>query len=206
MKSLEKRKVKKLVVFISGSGSNLQTILDATAEGRLDAEVVLVVSNRKKAYGLTRAENAGVPTLYFPLKPYREAGQSREEYDAALAERVSKYQPDLIVLAGWMHVLSPAFLDHFPNRVINLHPALPDTFVGVGGIAWAFAAFQKGEIEHGGCMVHYVIPAVDRGTVIAQAPVPILPDDTLETYGERVHATEHKLIVEATQQVLRSSG
>lgn len=196
--------MKKLVVFISGSGSNLQAILDATTEWQLGARVVLVVSNRKKAYGLTRAEKAGVPTLYFPLKPYREAGQSREEYDADLAEQVSQYEPDLIVLAGWMHVLSPTFLDRFPSRVINLHPALHGTFVGVGGIEWAYEAYQKGEIEHGGCMVHYVIPEVDTGAVIVQAPVPILPDDTLETYGERVHATEHRIMIEATQKALNS--
>jgi formyltetrahydrofolate-dependent phosphoribosylglycinamide formyltransferase len=190
----------RLVVFISGSGSNLQAILDATAEGRLNAEVVLIASNRKKAYGLSRAEKAGVPTLYFPLKPYRQAGKIREEYDADLAKHVIKYQPDLIVLAGWMHILSPAFLNRFPNRVINLHPALPGTFVGVGGIEWAFEAYQKGQLEHGGCMVHYVIPEVDAGRVIAQAPVPILPDDTLDTYEKRVHATEHRLIVEAIQK------
>jgi formyltetrahydrofolate-dependent phosphoribosylglycinamide formyltransferase len=192
--------MKRLVVFISGSGSNLQAILDATAAGRLDAEVVLVVSNRKDAYGLTRAENAGVPTLYFPFKPYREAGQSREAYDAVLADRVSQYQPDLVVLAGWMHVLSPAFLDRFPKRVINLHPALPGTFIGVGGIEWAFEAYQRGELEHGGCMVHYVIPEVDAGPVIVQKPVPILPDDTLDTYAERVHAAEHRIMIEAIQK------
>jgi formyltetrahydrofolate-dependent phosphoribosylglycinamide formyltransferase len=197
--------MKKLVVFISGSGSNLQAILDATAEGQLDAKVVLVVSNRKKAYGLIRAEKTSVPTLYFPLKPYREAGKSRAVYDADLAKQVSQYEPDLIVLAGWMHVLSPTFLDRFPNRVINLHPALHGTFVGVGGIEWAFEAYQKGEIEHGGCMVHYVIPEVDAGAVIVQAPVPILPDDTLETYGARVHTTEHRIMIEAIQKVLHSS-
>lgn len=189
--------MKKLAVFVSGSGSNLQAILDAITDGRLEAEVVLVVSNRQNAYGLTRAKRANIPTLYFPYRPYRDAGQSREAYDADLAQKVSQYQPDVVALAGWMHVLSPAFLDHFPNRVINLHPALPGTFVGVGGIEWAFEAYHKGEIEHGGCMVHYVIPQVDAGPVIAQAPVPILSDDTLETYAQRVHATEHRIMIEA---------
>ena len=217
----------RLAVFISGSGSNLQATLDAAASNRLAVEVALVVSNRKDAFGLTRAQKAGVPTLYFPFKPYREAGQSREQYDAAqltdwadrirgtswsdtyvffkhddadLAERVRAYKPDLIVLAGWMHVLSPAFLDHFPNRVINLHPALPGTFAGVGGIEWAFEAYQRGEIEHGGCMVHYVVPKVDAGPVIAQAVVPIFPTDTLDTYEERVHVTEHEVIIEAIEK------
>jgi len=189
--------MKKLAVFVSGSGSNLQAILDASTEGRLNVEVVVVVSNRKNAYGLTRAENAGIPTLYFPFKPYRDAGKSREAYDADLAQKVSTYQPDLVVLAGWMHILSPVFLDHFPHRVINLHPALPGTFVGIGGIEWAFEAYQKGKIEHGGCMVHYVIPEVDAGRVITQATVPILPEDTLDTYALRVHATEHQIMVDA---------
>jgi formyltetrahydrofolate-dependent phosphoribosylglycinamide formyltransferase len=192
--------MKRLVVFISGSGSNLQTILDATAAGRLDAEVVLVVSNRKDAYGLTRAENAGAPTLYFPFKPYRDADKGREIYDADLAQKVSEAQPDLVVLAGWMHVFSPAFLNRFPRRVINLHPALSGTFVGVGGIEWAFEAYQRGEIDHGGCMVHYVIPEVDAGPVIVQEPVLILPGDTLDMYEERVHATEHRIMIEAIQK------
>ncbi len=192
--------MKKLAVFVSGSGSNLQAILDAITDGRLDVEVVLVVSNRKNAYGLTRAENAGIPTLYFSLKSYRDAGKTREAYDTDLAQKVSEYQPDLVVLAGWMHVLSPAFLDHFRRRVINLHPALPGTFVGIGGIEWAFEAYQNGEIQHGGCMVHYVIPEVDAGAVITQATVPILPDDTLDTYAQRVHATEHQIMVEAIEK------
>ncbi len=190
----------RLAVFISGSGSNLQAILDASAEKRLAAEVALVVSNRKDAFGLTRAQQAGAPTLYFPFKPYREAGKSRAEYDADLAEQVSAYRPDLIVLAGWMHVFGPAFLNHFPGRVINLHPALSGIFIGVGGIEWAFAAYHRGEIEHGGCMVHYVVPEVDAGPVIAQAAVPIFANDTLETYGERVHTAEHQVIIEAIEK------
>lgn len=208
----------RLVVMISGSGTNLQAILDATSLNRnlpqdassggehgterLHAEVVLVVSNRKAAYGLTRAERAGVPTLYAPLKPYRDAGRSREEYDAELAERISAYRPDLIVLAGWMHILSPAFLDRFPNKVINLHPALPGMFPGTHAIERAFAAYQRGEIEHSGCMVHYTVPEVDAGPVIATAIVPINPEDTLETFEARMHATEHRLIVEAIRTAL----
>ena len=192
----------RLVVLISGSGTNLQAILDACAEDCLPAEVVLVVSNRKAAYGLVRAERAGVPTLYFPLKPYRDAGLSREQYDADLAERVAAYKPDLIVLAGWMHILSPAFLDRFPNRVINLHPALPGMFPGTHAIERAFEAFRRGEITHSGCMVHYAVPEVDAGPVIVQAEVPIYDTDTLETFEERMHTTEHRLIVEAIAKVL----
>jgi formyltetrahydrofolate-dependent phosphoribosylglycinamide formyltransferase len=193
----------RLVVSISGSGTNLQAILDAIATGRLQAQVVLVVSNRKAAFGLVRAERVGVPRLYFPLQPYRDAGLSREAYDVELAERVSAYRPDLIVLAGWMHILTPAFLGRFPHRVINLHPALPGMFPGTQAIRRAFEAYRRGEITHSGCMVHYTVPEVDAGAVIVQAAVPIRPDDTLDSFEERMHAMEHRIIVEAIQSHLR---
>ena len=193
----------RLAVFISGSGTNLQAILDATAERRLAAEVAVVVSNRKAAFGLVRAEQAAVPTLYFPLKPYTDAGRSRAAYDADLAERVAAYRPDLVVLAGWMHVLSPAFLNRFPGRVINLHPALPGHFAGTEAIRRGYEAHQRGEIAHSGCMVHYVIPEVDAGPVVAQAVVPIQPGDTLESFEARMHAAEHRVIVEAVGIALK---
>ncbi len=196
----------RLIVFISGSGSNLQAILDAVANHTLPVEVVLVVSNRKDAYGLVRAAQAGVPTLYFPLKPYKDAGRGRDQYDADLAAQVSPYQPDLIVLAGWMHVLSPAFLNHFPRQVINLHPALPDTFAGTHAIERAYEAFQRGEISHSGCMVHTTIPEVDAGPVIAQAIVPIYPTDSLDDFATRMHQAEHTLLVEAIGAVISPPG
>jgi formyltetrahydrofolate-dependent phosphoribosylglycinamide formyltransferase len=194
--------MKRLVVMISGSGSNLQAILDAIEDGRLDAEVVLVVSNRRAAYGLKRAELAGVSTLYFPLKPYKEDGRSREEYDAELGEMIRRYDPDLIVLAGWMHILSPAFLNQFPNQVINLHPALPGQFAGTHAIERAFEAFQEGEISNSGCMIHYVIPEVDAGPTIDTEQVAIYPEDSLDSFEERMHTAEHKLIVRAIQKVI----
>jgi len=192
---------KRLVVCISGSGTNLQTILDAIEGKRLPVEVVLVVSNRKAAFGLARAERAGTPTLYFPLQPYTRDGRSREAYDHDLATRLRAYRPDLIVLAGWMHVFSPAFLQYFPEQVINLHPALPGTFPGLHAIERAYDAYGRGEITHSGCMIHYVIPEVDAGRVIAQAVVPIEPDDPLEAFEARMHATEHRLIVEALRKL-----
>ncbi|NJN65728.1 MAG: phosphoribosylglycinamide formyltransferase [Chloroflexaceae bacterium] len=192
----------RLAVFVSGSGTNLQALLDATASGGLDASVVLVVSNRKHAFGLVRAEQAGIATLYFPIKPYLETGRGREAYDADLAERVSAWQPDLVVLAGWMHILSRAFLDRFPNRVINLHPALPGTLPGTNAIARAYEAYQRGEMSDSGCMVHYAVPEVDAGPVVAQTVVPIEPGDTLESFEARMHAAEHRLIVEAVRVAL----
>jgi formyltetrahydrofolate-dependent phosphoribosylglycinamide formyltransferase len=190
-----------LAVLISGSGTNLQAIIDATRAGALDATIAVVVANRRQAYGLTRARQAGIPTLYFPLKPYRDAGRSREEYDADLAQRVAAYAPDLIVLAGWMHVFTAAFLDRFPQRVINLHPALPGQFAGTHAIARAFAAFQRGEIDHTGVMVHWVIPDVDAGPVLASEAVPIYPTDTLDDLEARIHAVEHRLLVDTIRQV-----
>lgn len=192
----------RLVVMISGFGSNLQAILDACAAGQLAAEVVLVVSNRKEAYGLKRAERAGVPTLYFPFKPYRDQGRSREDYDRDLAERIAPYRPDLIVLAGWMHILSPTFLDRFPGRVINLHPALPGQFPGKEAIRRAFEAYRRGEIAYSGCMVHEVTPEVDAGPVLVSEVVPIFPEDTLETFEARMHEVEHRILLEGIRRAL----
>jgi formyltetrahydrofolate-dependent phosphoribosylglycinamide formyltransferase len=189
----------RLVVLISGNGSNLQAILDAINAGRFDAKVVLVVSNRKAAYGLIRAARAAISTLYYPLKPYTTSGRSREEYDADLAQQILVQQPDLIVLAGWMHVFSTAFLDRFPGKVINLHPALPGVFPGSDAINRAYEAYQQGEITHSGCMVHSVIPELDAGPVLAQRVVPIHPADTLADFESRMHSAEHEVIVEAVQ-------
>ncbi|MBN1311940.1 MAG: phosphoribosylglycinamide formyltransferase [Anaerolineae bacterium] len=195
----------RLVVLISGSGTNLQAIIDAIKAGKLDATIEVVVSNKKNAYGLVRAEQTGIPTLYFPLKPYLDKGAGREQYDADLAERVRAYQPDLIVLAGWMLVLSPAFLDCFPHKVINLHPALPCTFPGTEGIQRTFDAYQRGEVEHGGCMIHWVVPEVDAGEVIVQRIVPIKPDDTVDDFEARMHKTEHQIIVEAIARCIKQT-
>ena len=194
--------MKRVAILISGSGSNLQAIIDAVEAGQLDAQIAVVVSNRREAFGLVRAERAGVPTLYFPLKPYRDAGRAREEYDADLAERIAAYAPDLIVLAGWMHILPAAFLARFRGRVLNLHPALPGQFPGTHSIQRAYEAYQRGEIDRTGIMVHWAVPHVDAGAVIAQAEAPILAADTLSDLEARVHAAEHRLLVEAIRRCL----
>ncbi len=192
----------RIVAMVSGSGTNLQAILDAIQVGALAAEVALVVSNRRAAYALERARRTNVPTLYFPLKPYRD----RTQYDMDLAREISRYDPDLIVLAGWMHILSPAFLEQFPNRVINLHPALPGMFDGVNAIQRAYDAYQRGEIAHSGCMVHFVIPQIDAGEVITQTIVAVEPDDTLKTFEVRMHAAEHHIMVEAIRVVAQAQA
>lgn len=182
-----------LVILLSGHGSNLQAILDACASGELQARVVAVISNQSEAFGLERARRSKVPALAKP-KP---RDQDRRAYDAELADLVASYQPDWIVLAGWLRVLSSAFLDRFPNRVINLHPALPGAFPGMHAIARAYAAYQRGEIDHTGVMIHLVPDeGVDVGPVLAQEIVPILADDTLATLETRMHQTEHHLLIE----------
>lgn len=194
----------RLAVLVSGSGTNLQAIIDAIARDELQAEIAVVASNRKAAYALTRAEQAGIPTLYFPLKPYLDTGLPRAAYDADLAAAVVAYRPDLVILAGWMRVLGAAFLDRFPRQVINLHPALPGQFPGVDAIHRAFEACQAGEIDVSGCMVHYAVPEVDAGPVIAQVVVPLWPGDSLADFEARMHAAEHKLLVEAIRTALGS--
>ncbi|MBC7254730.1 MAG: phosphoribosylglycinamide formyltransferase [Chloroflexi bacterium] len=194
----------RLAVLISGTGTNLQAIIDACESGTLpDTRVVVVVSNRIGAYGLQRAKKHGIPTIYHPFKPYRDAGRPREEYDADLAAKLAPYQVDLVCLAGWMHVLTMAFLKHYPWRVINIHPALPGMFPGTHAIERAYEAYRRGEITHTGVMVHYAPDeGVDVGPVIVQREVPIYPDDTLETLEARIHEVEHVLYVEAIKKVL----
>jgi phosphoribosylglycinamide formyltransferase-1 len=190
--------ISNLVVLISGFGSNLQAILDACSSGSLPARVMAVICNKKDAYGLERARQAGIPAIYKP-KPKE---QDRREYDAELAELVVAYKPDWVVLAGWMRVLSSAFLNHFPGRVVNLHPALPGTFPGTDAIHRAFEAYQRGEIAHTGVMVHLVPDeGVDAGPVLAQEVVPIEKEDTLEALEARVHTVEHSILVEVLKRL-----
>lgn len=189
----------RLVVLISGYGSNLQAILDACASGELDAQVVSVISNKADAYGLVRAKNACVEAVSFA----RMEGESRFQYDVRLAQFVSARSPDYVILAGWMRILSSAFLASFLNRVINLHPALPGMFPGTQAIERAYEAYRRGEIEHTGVMVHLVPDeGVDNGPVLAAEIVPIEKDDTLATFEARIHRTEHRLLVNTLKSVI----
>lgn len=183
--------MKRLVVLLSGNGSNLQAILEACAAGQLAALPVAVISNNPEAYGLLRARQAGALAMAFP----KSDGESRAGYDARLAACVATFQPDYIVLAGWMRLLSNNFLSKFPQRVINLHPALPGTFPGTHAIERAYQSFQRGEIDHTGIMVHLVPDeGVDNGPVLATETVPIFADDTLEILETRIHQAEHRLL------------
>ncbi len=189
----------RLVVFISGNGSNLQAILDACASGELDARVVAVISNKVGAHGLVRAKSAGVKAIHFAKKE----NESRQEYDARLAVLVVAFLPDYVILAGWMRILTSAFLNLFPNKVINLHPALPGKFPGTHAIERALEAYRQGEIEYTGVMIHLVPDeGVDNGPVLATEIVPIEKGETLETLETRVHQTEHRLLVDALQSII----
>lgn len=191
--------MKRLVVLLSGNGSNLQAILEACAGNLLPADVVAVFSNKPEAYGLERARRAGVPAVAFP--PLE--GEPRRAYDSRLAAFVSPCLPDYIVLAGWMRLLSSDFLSAFPNRVINLHPALPGTFPGTHAIERAYAAWQDGQTDRSGVMVHLVPgEGVDDGPVLASEEIPFQPGETLEEFEARVHLVEHRLLVETLRNVL----
>jgi phosphoribosylglycinamide formyltransferase-1 len=183
----------RLVVLASGGGTNLQAILDACADGRLPAEVVAVVSNRADSGALQRAADAGVPFVH--LAPHD--GEPRADFDARLADVVSGFDPDWVVLAGWMRVLSMSFLGWFPRMVVNLHPALPGELPGVDSIARAWREAQQGRRDHTGVMIHLVPDeGIDNGPVLATALVSIHPADSLESLTDRVHGVEHRLLVE----------
>ena len=195
----------RIAVFISGSGTNLQAIIDAVGAGQLPGvEIAVVVSNRKAAYGIERAKQAGIPTEYAPLGAYRRAGGSRQEYDAGLARTLrERYGVEWVIQAGWMHLFSMAFLKHYSNRVVNLHPALPGTYPGMHAIQEAWEAHQASDLAQTGVMIHLVPDeGVDDGPVVAQEIAPIHADDTLETLEARVHETEHRLLVEALHKLL----
>jgi phosphoribosylglycinamide formyltransferase-1 len=193
----------RLVVLISGNGSNLQAILDACAGNVLPARVVAVISNKSDAYGLTRAKNAGVDSIYFP----KLENESRREFDTRLSNLVSSYSPDYVILAGWMRLLSNNFLSNYPNRVINLHPALPGTFPGTHAIERAYEAHQRGEIDRTGVMVHLVPDeGVDDGPVLATQEIFFQAGESLEDFEVRVHKVEHVLLVDTLKTILNTKA
>ncbi|GMM48185.1 phosphoribosylglycinamide formyltransferase [Pichia kluyveri] len=206
----------KIVVLISGSGSNLQALIDAsTGENpTLKGDICRVISSSDSAFGLERAKKAGIPTTIHTLKSYnagipkaskKKRKRARDQFDADLAKLVINENPDLVVCAGWMLILSLAFLNPISKAnipIINLHPALPGTFEGTHAIERSWEAGQKGEITKGGCMIHYVIEAVDLGEPIVVKEIPIIKDETVEAWEERIHNLEHIAIVEGAQAAL----
>ncbi len=183
---------KKLVILISGNGSNLQAVIDAIQNKQIDCTIEAVISNKKEAFGLKRAEKAGIKAIHFPLKK----GSDRKVYDAELAELVKSFNPDFVFLLGWMRILSNNFISHFEKQIINLHPALPNTFAGTHAIQDQYEAFAKGKIDKCGIMTHFVPDeGVDSGPVILTQEVPLSLRDSMEEFEERIHQAEHKLVI-----------
>lgn len=180
-----------LGVLISGSGTNLQAIIDTIARGTLDAEIRLVISNRSDAYGLTRAQQYHLPTRVISHKDF----PSREAFEAELVTALQAAGVELVILAGFLRVLSPFFIRAFPQRIMNIHPSLLPAFPGLHA--------QRRALESGvritGATVHFVDEEVDHGPIIIQAAVPVYPDDTEDTLSARIRAQEHRIYPIAIQ-------
>ncbi len=185
---------RRIGVLISGRGSNLQAIIDAVASGRLDAELAVVISNKPDAPGLERAARAGVETLVMRHTDY----PSREAFDLAMVSELRRRSVGLVCLAGFMRLLSAAFVEAFPNRVLNIHPSLLPAFPGLDA--------QRQAWVHGvavsGATVHIVTPELDDGPIVRQATVPVEPGDTPETLAARILIEEHRIYPEAIAAVL----
>ena len=181
-------------VLISGRGSNLQSIIDAIASGRLDATISVVVSNRAGAQGLQRARDAGIEAVYLSPRGYPD----RDAYDRALAECLLARGVDLVCLAGFMRLVGQPLLDRFPKRILNIHPSLLPSFPGLDA--------QRQALEHGvrvtGATVHLVNAELDAGPIVLQAAVPVLDDDSVETLSARILVEEHRLYPEAIGMIL----
>jgi len=173
-----------IVVLLSGSGSNLQAIIDRIAEGKLSAEIKAVISNKADAYGLKRATKAKIPTELIEHSQF----DSRESFDTRLIQTIDKYQPELIVLAGFMRILSDQFVAHYYGRMINIHPSLLPRH---RGLHTHRQVLEAGDSEHG-LSIHYVSPELDGGPVILQTRVPVLAGDNENTLSSRVLTQEHQ--------------
>lgn len=178
-------------VLLSGGGTNLQAIIDAIEAQRVDARIVNVISNKEEAYGLVRARDHGIPAQVLNHRDF----PSREAYDEVLVRHLKESSVELVVLAGFMRLLSPLFIRSFPNRIMNIHPALLPAFPGLRVQAQALAH----GVRFAGCTVHFVSEECDEGPIILQAVVPVLPDDTEASLSERILAQEHRIFPMAIQ-------
>ena len=191
---------KNLAILVSGSGTNLQAIIDAIENGSLsDTEISVVISNKKNAYALERAKNAGIENIFINSKDFK----SNVDYDMKLIEIIKKFNTDLIILAGYIKILSPEFVTAFPNKIINIHPALLPDFGGKGMYGEkVHEAVLQSRVKESGCTVHFVEPTVDTGPIIAQKKVPVMQGDTVDTLSKRILEQEHKLLVESIKKIL----
>ena len=182
-----------IVVLISGNGSNLQAIIEAIEQGLLPVRISVVISNRADAYGLMRAKQHHIPTHVIEHQQFSD----RESFDKALSETIDQYHPDLIVLAGFMRILTNHFVEKYLGKMINIHPSLLPKYQGLNTHQRVLAANEE---EHG-ASVHYVVPELDSGPVILQASTPVLPTDTAASLEQRVHQLEHQIYPEAIRRI-----
>jgi len=185
--------MKRIGILLSGRGSNFEAIADNVAAGKIQAEIAAVISNRADAPGLERARQRGLPALCLPSK-----GLEREAYDRQVVAVLKERQVDLVCLAGFMRLLSPYFIREFPNRILNVHPALLPAFLGLEAQhqAWEYG------VKVSGCTVHFVDEHLDHGPIIVQTAVPVMNDDTPETLAARILKEEHRIYSEAINLVL----
>lgn len=176
-------------VMASGVGSNLQAIIDACAEGRVRGQVVLVISDKPQSGALDRARRHGIPTVHLDPKAF----DSRESFDTECASQLSKYKVDLVVLAGYMRIVTTALIHPFEHRIINVHPSLLPAFPGMNAARQALQAGAK----VAGCTVHFVDETLDQGPIIAQAAVSVSEDETETSLGDKIHSEEHRILPEA---------
>ena len=174
-----------VVVLISGSGSNLQALIDSITGDDHPARISAVISNRADAFGLERARKAGIDTRVLDHKAYAD----REAFDAALIEVIDAYKPQLVVLAGFMRILTSGFVRHYQGRLLNIHPSLLPKYKGLHTHQ---RALEAGDSEHG-CSVHFVTEELDGGPLVVQALIPVESDDTPESLAQRVHVQEHRI-------------
>jgi len=190
-------KTPRVVILISGRGSNMISIVNAVNDGSLPVNIVAVISNRPDAAGIIFAQQAGIDTAIIDHKTFA----SREHFDQAMASKIDTYSPDLVVLAGFMRILTTEFVEHYANKLINIHPALLPKFKGMDTHQ---RAIDAGETEHG-ASVHFVTAELDAGPVILQAKVPVFSNDTADTLAARVLEQEHQLYPEAINKLVTKS-
>lgn len=188
------RAMRTIVILISGRGSNMQAIIQAAQNEKWPVKIAAVISNRADASGLHHATAQGIPAIVVPHKDYA----TREAFDAALQSRIDEFAPDLVVLAGFMRVLTARFVAQYAGRMLNIHPSLLPSFIGLATHRQALAAGVK---IHG-ATVHFVTADLDHGPIVAQATVPVLPDDTEETLAARVLEQEHLIYPQAVRSFI----
>ncbi len=186
----------KLGILASGNGSNFEAVAIAIAQGKLNAQIQVLIYNNPEAKVAARAANWGVPSVLLNHRNF----QRREDLDRQIVQTLQQYDVEWVIMAGWMRIVTPVLIDAFPNQIINIHPSLLPSFRGVRAVEQALAA----GVKIAGCTVHFVCPEVDSGLILLQAAVPVLPDDTSETLHARIQVQEHRILPQAIALAART--